>query len=533
MGRSVTGWGYAGHGLSDEEIEWLAGMLTAQFPDFSFERQQPVSPHDVTVAAPRLTVPEPLTDVCAVDAATRIGHAIGRSYVDVVGAFHGDFGPMPDVVACPRDAGDVAAVLEWCAQTGTACVPYGGGTSVVGGVNPPAGDRPVVTLQTRAMDRVVDVDHESRAARIQAGIEGPALEEQLRPTGLSLQFFPQSFEMSTLGGWIATRASGHYATRLTHIDDLVESVTAVTPSGLWSSRRLPGSAAGPSPDRWLLGSEGVLGVITEAWVRVQERPRYRASASVRFPSFTEGAAAVRALAQSGLDPANCRLLDPTEAMLNGAGDGSEAVLVLGFESGTLPVQPAASAALDLCRDLGGACPEGLRVRLDERQDEDVGADDPATAWRRAFVRAPYLRDGLVALGVISETFETAVTWDRFSSLVADVMSAVEHAVADICGDGLVTCRITHAYPDGAAPYFTVIAPGRRGAEVVQWREIKAAASEAVLAAGGTITHHHAVGRDHRPWYDRQRPEPFAVALEAAKAALDPAEILNPGVLIGS
>ena len=526
--RAIQGWGFRGAALRAEEIEGIQGLLKERFPDAPLERRDAKPLAEAGMRAPRVGVPGALGAFCSTDADQRALHALGRSFRDMVRLFEGDFSSAPDVVAMPRTEAEVAAVLEWCAQEGMPCIPFGGGTSVVGGVEGPAAHGPVVTLQLRAMDRVLEVDRESRAARIQAGATGPVLEEQLRAQDLTMRFFPQSFEMATLGGWIVTRAGGHYATKLTHIDDLVESVRALTPAqGVWESRRLPGSGAGPSPDRMLLGSEGILGVVTEAWVRVQDRPRWRASASVRFPDFLSGARAVRALAQSGLDPANCRLLDPYEAMLFGGGDGRHALLVLGVESASHPVEDDARLALQLCLDAGGDCPEGLKHR-EGGQDEG----DPASTWRQNFLRAPYMRDAMVVLGMITETFETAVTWDRFAELHDGVKTAVRKALDEVCGGGVVTCRVTHAYPDGAAPYFTVIAPSRHGGQVAMWDEVKAAASEALLAAGGTITHHHAVGRDHRPWYDRQRPDAFAAALAAAKAAVDPAGILNPGVLIG-
>jgi alkyldihydroxyacetonephosphate synthase len=526
--RSAQSWGFAGEGLRAEEIEGIRAVLAARFADASLELREAAPIDEAAVRPSRVRPPDALSAICASDAHSRVLHALGRSYRDLVRLFEGDFTSAPDIVATPRTEAEAAAVLEWCSDEGIACIPFGGGTSVVGGVEGPTADRPVVTLQLRAMDRVLEVDRVSRAARIQAGASGPVLEEQLRAHDLTMRFFPQSFELATLGGWIATRAGGHYATKLTHIDDLVESVRALTPAaGVWESRRLPGSGAGPSPDRLLLGSEGTLGVITEAWVRLQDRPRWRASASVRFPGFLAGAEAVRALAQSGLDPANCRLLDPHEAEIFGGGDGASALLVLGLESAHQPVEQDAQTALDICLGLGGVCPEGLRHRADGVDE----AEDPASTWRQNFLRAPYLRDALVAVGMITETFETAVTWDRLPELHAAVTGAVEKALAEICGGGVVTCRITHAYPDGAAPYFTVIAPSRHGSQIAMWDEIKHAASEALLASGGTITHHHAVGRDHRPWYDRQRPEPFAVALRAAKSALDPAGVLNPGVLV--
>ena len=257
-------------------------------------------------------------------------------------------------------------------------------------------------------------------------------------------------------------------------------------------------------------------MITEAWVRVQPRPAHRAGRAVRFPSFALGCEAVRAIVQAGLRPANTRLIDATEAAFTGAGDGAHALLVLGFEAVDVPVESELAAALELCTEAGGTF-------------DDAARDGAAGAWRDAFLQAPYLRDVLVGLGVLSETFETAITWERLGALHDAVLAAARDALDD--ERALVTCRLTHAYADGAAPYFTVLAPARRGDEEAQWWAVKRAASEVLVREGATITHHHAVGRDHRPWYDRQRPEPFALALQAAKAAVDPAGILNPGVLV--
>jgi len=447
-----------------------------------------------------------------------------------VRAMRGRFDHAPDAIARPTDERQVALVLEWASEHGVPVVPYGGGTSVVGGVTPMLDD-PVVSLDLGALDRVLEVDPVARAARVQAGALGLDLERQLREHDLTLRHFPQSFQLSTLGGWIATRAGGHFATGPTHVDDLVEAITAVTPSGRWASRRLPASGAGPSPDRLLLGSEGILGVITEAWVRVQPRPAHRAARTVLFPSFGLGCEAVRAIVQAGLRPANVRLIDAREAAFTGAGDGSHALLVLAFEAvGAPPTVVAPRAGARRPRD-------GARSELAAALDLCVlagGISQPARAsaretWRDAFLQAPYLRDVLVGLGVLTETFETATTWERLPALHEAVSLAARTALDD--ERALVTCRLTHAYPDGAAPYFTVLAPARRGDEEAQWWAVKRAVGEALLAAGATITHHHAVGRDHRPWYDRQRPEPFALALTAAKAAVDPAGILNPGVLL--
>jgi alkyldihydroxyacetonephosphate synthase len=516
------GWGYEDEQPSHQELRDTAAAITAHLGFGSPEPEQPVPLDAIALRAPRLEPPTALAAICSDDPYERALHSYGRAYRDVVRAFRGRFDHPPDVVAHPRDEADVEAVLAWAVSSGAAVIPFGGGTSVVGGVEAalPGDYAGVVSLDLKALDRVLEVDPVSQAARIQAGALGPALERALGEHGLTLRHFPQSFEFSTLGGWIATRSGGHFATLYTHIDDLVESVRAITPRGIWESRRLPGSGAGVSPDRMMIGSEGILGVITEAWVRVRPRPTERASAGVSFARFGDGVEAVRALSQSGLYPSNCRLIDADEARVTGAGDGSNAVLLLAFESADHDVQPWMSRGLAVCEDHGG--------RWERRS---AGSNDAVGSWRDAFLRAPYLRDTFVAIGVLSETFETAITWDRFESFHETVLERVRGAVRDVCGRGSVTCRFTHAYPDGPAPYYTILAPARRGSELEQWAEIKAASSEAVIAAGGTITHHHAVGRDHRPWYDRQRPDPFAEALRGAKAAIDPAGVLNPGVLI--
>lgn len=516
------GWGYEDEFPTGESLRRQVADLVAATGFGSADVEEPTPIEKVVLPPPRLAPPPGLAAICSIDTHDRSRHAHGMSYRDLLRAVRGRIDNPPDVVAFPRDEQEVEAVLEWCEAANAAAVPYGGGTSVVGGVEPRVGARydGAVSIDLRRLDRVLEFDRASRAARIQAGASGPVLERQLAEHQVTLRHFPQSFQFSTLGGWIATRAGGHYATLYTHIDDFVESVRAITPRGTWQSRRLPGSGAGPSPDRMLLGSEGVLGIITEAWVRLQDKPRHRAAAGVRFASFESGAEAVRAIAQAGLHPSNLRLIDPIETMVTAGGDGRQALLALAFESAGHPVDAWMDRALELAAACGGVADAG-----DDHRSGQVGA------WRDAFLKAPYRRNLLACAGVLSETFETAITWDRFPDFHATVLEAAREAVRETCGDGVVTCRFTFAYPDGPAPYYTIHAPARRGQEVEQWDAIKQAASDALMAAGGTITHHHAVGRDHRPWYDRQRPEPFAAALRAAKASVDPAGILNPGVLL--
>ena len=365
--RKFWGWGFEDQQPPDDQVAAAAAAAREHlgFPPAEVER--PVSLDDVELPASRIEPPGSLAHICATDRYERVTHSYGKAYRDIVRAFRGRFDEPPDVVARPADEADVERVLAWCEEAGAAAIPFGGGTSVVGGVEPPPGG-PAVSIDLGRLDRVLEVDERSRAARIQAGALGPALEDQLREHGLTLRHFPQSFEYSTLGGWIATRAGGHFATLYTHIDDLVESVRAVTPArASGRAARLPGSGAGPSPDRMLIGSEGILGVITEAWMRVQDAPAFRESAGVTFDSFEAGADAVRALSQSGLHPSNCRLLDGEEAALTGAlppqDGGRPALLVLGFESADHELGPWMERALELCADHGG---RAEAQRRDER-----------------------------------------------------------------------------------------------------------------------------------------------------------------------
>jgi alkyldihydroxyacetonephosphate synthase len=517
--RKFWGWGYEDEGLDTAEREALQTALRARFPNHQPHDERPPRPEALDFPEPRIALPPALAPLASTDPVERAMHSYGKSYRDLVRSLRGAFPHPPDVVAFPHTEADVVALLDWCTESGAAAIPYGGGTSVVGGVEPDVGDRypGSLTIDLRRLDRVLEVDETSGLARIQAGVLGPALEEQLAPHGLTLRHFPQSFEHSTLGGWIATRSAGHHATLRTHVDDLVASLRVMTPAGIVETRRLPASGAGPAPERLFIGSEGALGIVSEAWMRVRERPTHRVSGVARFDTFEAGTDAARALARSDLFPPTCRLLDPTEALLAGAGDGSASVLLVGFESHDHALEPWLERALECCADNGGSV----------ETSDNRGREGAPGAWRRAFLRAPHLRDAMVLMGFVVETFETAVTWDGLATLLEAVRTAVDSAIPE----SLLTVRLTHVYPDGGSPYFTVVAPARPGEEVEQWDAVKEAASDAILAAGGTITHHHAVGRDHRRWYDLERAVTYASALRATKAALDPDWVLNPGVLL--
>jgi alkyldihydroxyacetonephosphate synthase len=516
------GWGREGEGLSGAEAAFVLGRYRERFGIEAFDQRRPPALAEIALAPPRLAPPPALAAILSADPYERAAHTHGKSFPDTLAGLAGDYSGAPDLVAFPRDESDVAAVLDWAGGLPAMVVPFGAGSSVVGGVAAVVASsrlKGAVTLDLRRLNRVTEIDRASRAARIEGGAFGPDIEAALKPHGLTLRHFPQSFEYSTLGGWIATRSGGHFATLATHIDDFVESLRLVSPRGIIESRRLPSSGAGPSPDRLFIGSEGILGVITAAWMRLQDRPRFRAGAAVRFPDLRAAMRALRVISQAGLYPSNCRVLDAGEAYQTGAGDGCHAIMVLAFESADHPLDAWQHRALECCRDHGGIA-------------EPEAAAGAAGRWRTAFIRMPYARELVVPCAVVADTFETAITWDRFEAFHDRIKAATEAAIRAATGrDGLVTCRITHVYPDGPAPYFSFHALGRHGALLEQWRAIKAAASDALIAEGGTITHHHAVGRDHRPWYDRQRPPLFAAGLAAVKRELDPEGILNPGVLI--
>jgi alkyldihydroxyacetonephosphate synthase len=521
------GWGREGEGMTDDERKFVLGRYHAKFGAGSFDTIKVPRLEDLSLRAPRATPPASLAQFCTTERYDRAAHAYGKSYPDYVRAMLGDYACAPDAVAYPHNEAEISAVMDWAGSISASLTPFGGGSSVCGGVEPRADGtkyKAAVTLDLRNLNKVIEVDQSSRAALIEGGTYGPSLENQLKPHGVTLRHFPQSFEYSTLGGWIATRSGGHFASLYTHIDDFVENLRVVTPRGVVETRRLPGSGAGPSPDRMFIGSEGILGVISRAWMRLQPRPKFRSGASVRFATFFEAARAVRAVAQAGLYPSNCRILDANEAYNTGAADGSVAIMVLGFESGDHPTEAWMARALECVRDNKGT-PE-------TPDTADAHLEGAAGIWRNAFIRMPYAREFLTPAGIINDTFETSITWDRFEDFHDRVKAATERAILEATGRrGEVTCRFTHVYPDGPAPYFTFHGLGRHGALLEQWQAIKNAASDALIEAGGTITHHHAVGRDHRPWYDRQRPELFATALRAAKRELDPKGMLNPGVLI--
>ena len=527
--RKFWGWGYEDELLSEEEENSIDKRIASTFQLDSVERIDIPKVNDIELSKSKLIPPKGLEDILSDNKLERLNHTYGKSFPDSARSILGKFPFPPDLVAFPSSEDDISNILDWASSSDVAVIPYGGGSSVCGGVETDVGGdfKGVISLDMKNLDQIIEIDKESRTALIQGGIFGPDLESKLKEHELTMRHYPQSFEFSTLGGWIATRSGGHYATLYTHIDDFVESLTMLTPSGSFETRRLPGSGAGPSPDRFAIGSEGIMGIITSASMRLQDRPTFRASSTVEFEDYQDALNALRQISQSGLFPANCRLLDSSEALLNGAGDGSRHLLILSFESADHDKSYALERALEIAAENKGLYEDP------QTQSKDAHRSGSSGNWRSSFIKAPYLRESFTRRGIIQDTFETAITWDKSFEFIKDVKEETARIIKRITGkSSLVTCRITHSYPDGLAPYFTFGAYATPKTMIDIWKEIKLATNELCNSKGGTVTHHHAVGRDHRPnGYDKQRPELFNRVLVSAKSTLDPKGIMNPGVLI--
>ena len=356
--RNFWGWGYADYELDPSSVEQFKSMLQMVLGIEKFSDLTAPVLEELSLRVPRITLPEAYMEFCTAEAFDRASHSYGKSYRDVWRGLHGKYDNPPDYVAYPTTEEQILSLMEYAAAHDVSLIPFGGGSSVVGGVEPTTDQRysAVISVDMKHFNKILEVNVESRSARIQAGIFGPALDRGLKEYGLTMRHFPQSFEFSTLGGWIATRSGGHYATLFTHIDEFVQSIRMVTPQGIMQSRRLPGSGAGPSEERLMTGSEGIFGIITEAWVRLQHIPKYKSAQTVSFKEWHDAVGACRTLAQSGLNPTNARLIDRVEAMSNGLGDGQHHVVILGFESHNHNVQPLMIEGLEICSRMVGSTP---------------------------------------------------------------------------------------------------------------------------------------------------------------------------------
>ncbi len=530
MGREMRwwGWGEDAHAgsLPDAGLAWLEGELGGLDAP-----RGPVALEDVRMETPQLpgAVRERFGEILRDDRAARVLHARGKSYPDLVRQRAGDCAGAPDAVLMPRDHDEVRAVLEACAGAGVAVVPFGGGTSVVGGLEPLRnGFEALVSLDLGALDALETLDERSQVAVVGGGMRAVELEARLGERGFTLGHYPQSYEYVTIGGCAATRSAGQASTGYGRIDELVVGARLAAPAGDLDLRAQPASAAGPELRRLVVGSEGILGAITRVAVRVRPAPELTRYEGWMFPGFGAGAEALRRLEQGGAAPDVARLSDEQEtrlglgltgwrgvratalhAYLRARGVAGGSVAIIGWAGPDEPVRVRREAAIEALRDAGG-----------------VALGQPAgRAWVRSRFHGPYLRDELMDRGVFVETLETATTWSQLFTLYRAVGDALrEHAP-------LVACHISHLYPTGASLYFTFMARARRGEELAQWAQVKAAACEAIVAAGGTITHHHAVGSDHAPYMGAEVGDTGVAALRALKGELDPAGIMNPGKLL--
>lgn len=464
----------------------------------------------------------------------RVRRAVGRGYPDLVRLRHGRLDAAPDAVVMPGSAEQVGRVLEVCSRDGIAVVPFGGGTSVVGGVEPLRGsNRAVISLDLRRL-RGVEVDRTSLTATIGAGLRGPEAEAALAAEGLTLGHFPQSFEYATIGGFAATRSAGQASSGYGRFDALVTAARLVAPAGELRTIATPHTAAGPALREVIVGSEGTLGVITDVSVRVRPAPGARHYEGWMAAGFADGGEAIRALAQSDALPDVVRLSDEAETRVSLALSGTEGVsrallgaylrarrrsqgciVIAGWEGSGDAVARRRSISQTIMRS-NGLVPLGAR---------------PGRSWERGRYQGPYLRDELMERGYLVETLETAHTWSRLDELYRAVGGAIADALSGQGTPGIVMCHLSHAYRDGASLYFTFIARRRPGEEIEQWRSAKRAACEAIVGAGGTITHHHATGRDHAPYMEDEVGALGLEALRALKERLDPAGVMNPGKLL--
>lgn len=463
------------------------------------------------------------SDDVLLDHESRVRHTRGTSTSDLLRIRAGDGSDAPDAVVRPAGHEEVAAVVEWCSRHGVALVPFGGGTSVVGGLTARReGYAGVVALDLCRLKRMVDVDTESSTATLEAGLLGPEAEALLAPHGLTLGHFPQSFEYASIGGFAATRSSGQASSGYGRFDEMVVGVQMATPVGTLRLGRAPASASGPDLRQLVLGSEGAFGVITSVMLRVRERPALTSYAAWSFPTFADGMQALRRLVQAGGAPAVLRLSDEAESAINlsrpdamDAESSGGAQLVVGYEAASPGEMEAGQARVDAMLRACGAV----------AVDDGIGE-----AWAESRFDGPYLRDALLDLGVLVETVETAAFWGRLPTVYADVRTALENTLGARGAPVIVLCHISHVYETGASLYFTVAAK-QAVDPLAQWAEAKRAATEAMVAAGATITHHHAVGRDHMPWLADELGDVGQEILRAVKQRLDPAGVLNPGVLV--
>ncbi|MBI6546968.1 MAG: FAD-binding oxidoreductase [Cyanobacteria bacterium NC_groundwater_1444_Ag_S-0.65um_54_12] len=539
------GWGDTAHSFSLAEHSRLWPFISSRIGELA-TANLPVDINAIELPPPRLGAAE-LSELAvlaggesclATDKESRVRHAYGKSYQDLIRLRRGQLDSPPDAIVFPRSHEAVMGILALAVHRQLPIVPFGGGTSVVGGITGP--DQPYLVLSLAALNRLISVDSISRTARAQAGISGPELERSLAGYGMTLGHFPQSFEYSTLGGWIATRSAGQQSSQYGKIEDMVLALRLATPRGELATLALPAASDGPELKRFLAGSEGTLGVITEAVLRTWPIPATRDYQGILMPSFEAGITCIRQLLQKGLKPATLRLANTAETLATFAMRPTEpsgvrqwvnqlakrwlgplndrCLLISGFEGTIAEVKRQKHYALKLAKEGYGGVSLGAKVGQE---------------WYRQRFALPYLRDVLLDHGIMVDTLETATMWSNLSLLYQEVNKALETALANWGTPGLVLCHVSHAYLNGASLYFTFIARQDPDHVLEQWWACKSAALHAIVANGGALSHHHGVGRDHAPWLTKAIGPLGVQLIQSARHAIDPAGLLNPQVFAGT
>lgn len=545
------GWGNLDQRFDVENRENIMPFLRENL-GMAFDRDRFTDPdlEEIDLPMPRLgeeTLGE-LRELCgrenvSTDKFQRVSHSMGKSYRDALRMRSRRVERPVDAVVWPRGEDEIASVLRIAEQKNLEIIPFGGGSSVTGGVEPTVeGRNGAISLDLARLNRVLRVDATSQTAIIQAGALGPEIEEQLNGQGYTLGHFPESFDHSSLGGWIATRASGRQSTGYGDIEDMVLAVRMVTPRGVVDTRKVPNTASGPSILQFCIGSEGILGIITEATMKIRPVPNVYDYRGLIFRNFAAGVSAIREMMQQGMVPTCVRLSDRTETALaasfrsttggkwkrkgedaalrilarRGYSFDDGAFMVLGLEGEREETEYMRAGILRLCHKLGGF---------------HLGTG-PGRQWYHSRHATAYFREQLINSGVLVDTIETATTWDNLLHLYGEVRSALRNALEEAGGKSMVACHISHCYREGASLYYTFFAPmAGEGREEEQWERVKRAASETIMEYGGTISHHHGVGYEHTPWMHREVGEISLEAIRAVKEVMDPAGVLNPGKLI--
>ena len=531
------GWGEEDKefGLKKNErlLSFLKGLLDIDLAETEKKRLEDIVLPDITLPGSTL---RDLSSICetSTDSYDRLTHSMGKGYKDLLRIRRGEVKYAPDAVVFPGTNEEVIKVLELADMIDVAVVPYGGGTSVVSGLEP--GRKNTISLDTRKLDRILDIDKVSMTAHVQAGILGPELERKLNAEGFTLGHFPQSFEFSALGGWIATRGAGQSSTKYGKIEEMVEALTMCCPHGKISTKKVPASATGSDMKQVLIGSEGSFGVITDAVLRLHKSPEKRHYSAFLFRNFKEGTESLRRLVQTGITPAVARLSDAGETRINmrlGSSKGSSLLKNIMNTMVKAYVKHRGYAGDELCMMILGLEGDRDQVEFDLKRSKKLLdgfylGTSPGRQWYERRFDLPYARDELMDLGVLVETLETSTNWSNLMNLYGKIYTAIGDAIRAYGVKGIVMAHVSHLYSEGASLYYTFAAKAVEGREIEQWHAIKTAATEAIMGNGGALSHHHGIGREHAAWLKQELGHEWVKALKELKKNFDPNEIMNPG-----